>query len=184
MSELSELIEINKNIQEQNEEIIRLLKIIAGEGMPSYVKMPSAIPEGYDEVVHKSILETTPKVGEVFFVEGEAIFRLSVKNNQTVVDNLNGSDEVEDYALQEMIAKESIKRNRSLDDDTVILSKENALNLPLALKVCYEEGAKNVFIPWSAMTQLVGAPENLMTLMKLYFYKSEEDLLEILFGGE
>ena len=31
MSELSELIKINKNIEKQNEEIIRLLKIIAGE---------------------------------------------------------------------------------------------------------------------------------------------------------
>ena len=31
MSELSELIKINKNIEKQNEEIIRLLKKIAGE---------------------------------------------------------------------------------------------------------------------------------------------------------
>ena len=31
MSELSELIEINRNIEKQNEEIIRLLKIIAKE---------------------------------------------------------------------------------------------------------------------------------------------------------
>lgn len=182
MSELSELIEINKNIREQNDEIIRLLKIIAGEGMPSYVKMPSAIPEGFDEVEHKSLLETSPDVGEVYFVEGENVFKLTVKNNETVVDNLNGSVEIDDFALQEMIAKESIRCNQSLEDNTVILSKENALNLPLALKVCYEEGAKNVFIPWYAMTQLVGAPENLMTLMKIYFYKTEEELVDILFG--
>lgn len=181
MSELSELIKINKNIQEQNEEIIRLLKIIAGEGMPSYVKMPSAIPEGFDEIEHYSLLETSPEIGEVYFVEGENVFRLSIKNNETIVDNLNGSDEIDDFKLQELVANESIKHNQSLQDNTVILSKENALNLPLALKVCYEEGAKNVFIPWSAMTQLVGAPENLMTLLKLYFYKSEEDLIEILF---
>lgn len=31
MSDLSELIKINKNIEAQNEEIIRLLKKIAGE---------------------------------------------------------------------------------------------------------------------------------------------------------
>ena len=31
MSELSQLIEINRNIEKQNEEIIRLLKKIAGE---------------------------------------------------------------------------------------------------------------------------------------------------------
>ena len=182
MSELSELIKINRKITEQNEEIIRLLKIIAGEGMPSYVKMPSPIPEGFDEVEHKSLLETSPDIGEVYFVEGEYAYKLSVKDNETIVDNLNGSVEVDDFALQEMVANESIRNNQCLDDNTVILSKENALNLPLALKVCYEEGASNVFIPWSAMTQLVGAPEELMTLMKLYFYKSEEELIKILFG--
>lgn len=181
MSELSELIKINKNIQEQNEEIIRLLKIIAGEGIPSYVKMPSAIPEDFDEIEHCSLLEVSPDIGEVYFVEGKNVFRLSIKNNETIVDNLNGSSEIDDYSLQEMIANESIKHNKSLDDNTVILSKENSLNLPLALKVCYEEGAKNVFIPWSSMAQLVGAPENLMTLMKLYFYKTEEELVKILF---
>ena len=133
MSELSELIKINRNIQEQNEEIIRLLKIIAGEGMPSYVKMPSAIPEGFDETVHKDLLVTSPEVGEVYFVEGENVFRLSVKNNETIVDNLNGSVEIDDFNLQELVANESIKHNRSLDDNTVILSKENSMNLPLAL---------------------------------------------------
>lgn len=184
MSELSELIKINRNIQEQNEEIIRLLKIIAGEGMPSYVKMPSAIPEDYDEVVHKSLLETEPDVGEVYFVEAEYVYRLAKTENGTIVDNLNGSGEVDDYSLQEMIAEESIRRNMSLDANTVILSKENSFNLPLALKVCYEEGATNVFVPWSAMAQLVGAPENLMTLMKIYFYKNEEELIDILFGGD
>ena len=181
MSEISELIKINKNIEKQNDEIIRLLKIIAGEGMPSYVKMPSAIPEGFDEVEHYSLLEVSPEVGEVYFVEGENVFRLAIKDGETVVENLNGSAEVEDFALQEMVAKESINHNKNLGDNTVILSKENVLNLPLALKVCYEEGAENIFIPWSAMTQLVGAPENLMTLMKLYFYKTEEELIEILF---
>jgi hypothetical protein len=181
MSELSELIKINKNIQEQNEEIIRLLKIIAGEGMPSYVKMTSAIPEGFDELEHHSLLETSPEVGEVHFVEGENVFRLTVKNNESIVDNLNGSTEIDDFKLQELVANESIRRNQSLDNNTVILSKENSLNLPLALKVCYEEGAKNVFVPWSAMAQLVGAPENLMTLMKIRFYKSEEELIEMIF---
>ena len=181
MSEISELIKINKNIEKQNDEIIRLLKIIAGEGMPSYVKMPSAIPEGFDEVEHYSLLEVSPQVGEVYFVEGENVFRLSIKDGETVVENLNGSAEADDFALQEMVAKQSINHNRSLEDATAILSKENVLNLPLTLKVCYEEGAEKVFIPWSAMTQLVGAPENLMTLMKLYFYKSEEELIEILF---
>ena len=34
MSDLSELIKINKNIERQNEEIIRLLKKIAGEKEP------------------------------------------------------------------------------------------------------------------------------------------------------
>ena len=158
---MSELIKINKKIQEQNEEIIRLLKIIAGEGMPSYVKMPSAIPEDFDEVDHHSLLETSPDVGEVYFVEGENVFRLSINDNETVVDNLNGSNEVDDFNLQELVANESIRRNQSLGDNTVILSKENTLNLPLTLKVCYEEGAEVVFIPWYAMTKLVGAPENL-----------------------
>ena len=181
MSEISELIKINKNIEKQNDEIIRLLKIIAGEGMPSYVKMPSAIPEGFDEVEHYSLLEVSPQIGEVYFVEGENVFKLAIQDGETVVENLNGSAEVEDFALQEMIARQSINHNRSLGDNTVILSKENVLNLPLTLKVCYEEGAENVFIPWSAMAQLVGAPENLMTIMKLYFYKSEEELVEILF---
>ena len=184
MSEISELIKINKNIREQNEEIIRLLKIIAGEGMPSYVKMPSAIPEDYDEVEHMSLLERQAEVGEVYFVEGEHVYLLKVVDGTTTVENLIGDVEVDDFSLQEMVAKESLAQNRPLDEKTAILSKQNVMNLPLALKVCYEEGAETVFIPWSAMAQLVGAPENLMTLMKLYFYKSEEELLDILFGSD
>ena len=184
MSELSELIKINKNIQEQNEEIIRLLKIIAGEGMPSYVKMPSAIPEDYHEVEHKSLLENVIDIGEVYFVEGEHVYKLTVNGDETLVENLNGSAEVDDYSLQERVGRQSLMKARSLDDNTVILSKENVLNLPLALKVCYDEGAETVFIPWSAMAQLVGAPENIMTLMKLNFYKNEEELMDMLFGGE
>lgn len=38
MSELSQLIQINKNIEKQNEEIIRLLKIIANEAEDEKLK--------------------------------------------------------------------------------------------------------------------------------------------------
>ncbi|MBQ2654641.1 MAG: hypothetical protein IJF83_13895 [Methanobrevibacter sp.] len=202
MSDLSELIEINRNIERQNEEIIRLLKKIAGEEEPSkqtddfdvYSAMvmqsvesigqrPPAepnlnIPKSPDA---DDILNTEIDVGEVYYVEDCEIYRLSVKNNETSIDNLTGSSKSSDFNLQELIANESIKNNQSLSDATVILTKSQAAVLPQALKLCYDEGAKKVYMPWSLIPQLVGAPDVIVELLNLTFYKSDEELLEMLF---
>ena len=45
MSELSELIEINRNIERQNDEIIRLLKKIAGEENDGEMTIPYVAPK-------------------------------------------------------------------------------------------------------------------------------------------
>ena len=80
-----------------------------------------------------------------------------------------------------MIANESINYNASLDDGTVILSMEQSQNLPETLKICVEQGAQKLYIPLFASAQLVGAPQFLMELVKLDFYKNDENLVEKLF---
>ena len=202
MSELSELIEITRNIEKQNEEIIRLLRKIAGE---KPAEADSSL-DGFSQMIMKSVENigqepprkpkyTIPKsedsqdlldneisIGEVYFVEGTEVFKLTVQNNETSIDNLTGSSESSDFALPEIIANESIKNNQSLSDSTAILTKSQAQNLPETLKVCYDEGAKKVYMPWSLIPQLVGAPDIIVELLNLTFYKTDDELIEIIFG--
>ena len=190
MSELSELIRINKNIERQNREIVRLLKIIAGES--DFVDRSGYVfpefPEEEDEVYENaedfdSLLDVSCQVGEVYFIDGD-IFKVSVKNNEKVIDNLMGESESINYNVAEFVSDESIKRNQSLDDSTVILTDSSKGKLPQTLQLCYEQGAKKVFIPWNQMMELLGAPETLQRILKLNFYKTEEDLVERIFKVE
>lgn len=190
MSELSQLIQINKNIEKQNEEIIRLLKIIANEAEDEEIKesIEEELNEEYlDENtlfrygVGKSI-EGKMGVGEVYFIEDKNMFKLSVDKNNTAIDNLTGSAKPSSFALEKLIANESMKNNVSLEDGTVIISLDNSNNLAESLKICVEQSAKKVFIPVSASTQLIGAPQQIMQLVKLDVYKNEENLIEKLFS--
>lgn len=202
MSDLSELIEIAKNIEKQNTEIIRLLKKIAGETEEDekilrYKELLSYTPDFGDfdtpkETIEKkventfkigSLLENSVLVGEVYFVEDGDIFRLSVKNNETSIDNLTGDNMPNSFNLQESIATESIKNNLSLDDNSVILSKDQSQNLAESLRICVEQGAEKVYLPIYASAQLVSAPQILMDILTLDFYKSEEELIEKLFNN-
>lgn len=207
MSDLSELIEITKNIEKQNIEIIRLLKKIAGEKEKEdrqiqYKSVPDYTPdfgdlftsnektnEKKDEEPEKientlqigNLLENSIDVGEVYFVEGEDIFKLSIENNETSIDNLTGEGKPDNFALQEMVAKQSIENNIDLEDNSVILSLEQSENLPETLRICVEQGAGKIFLPLFASSQLLGAPQILMNILKFDFYKSEEQLMEKLF---
>lgn len=190
MSELSQLIQINKNIEKQNEEIIRLLKIIANEAEDEEIEesIEEELNEEYlDENtlfrygVGKSI-EGKMGVGEVYFIEDKNMFKLSVDKNNTAIDNLIGSAKPSSFALEQLIANESMKNNVSLEDGTVIISLDNSNNLAESLKICVEQSAKKVFIPVSASTQLIGAPQQIMQLVKLDVYKNEENLIEKLFN--
>ena len=190
MSELSQLIQINKNIEKQNEEIIRLLKIIANEAEDEEIEesIEEELNEEYlDENtlfrygVGKSI-EGKMDVGEVYFIEDKNMFKLSVDKNNTAIDNLTGSAKPSSFALEQLIANESMKNNVSLEDGTVIISLDNSNNLAESLKICVEQSAKKVFIPVSASTQLIGAPQQIMQLVKLDVYKNEENLIEKLFN--
>ncbi|OEC97278.1 MULTISPECIES: hypothetical protein [Methanobrevibacter] len=200
MSELSQLIQINKNIEKQNEEIIRLLKVIACEKQEGENSDKSVIDLGELYLEDDASFEAEPKegeienlwrvgslldnsidVGEVYFIEGTDIFRLSVKNNETSIDNLTGDGQANIFALEETIANESVKNNKSLEDSTVILSSEHSQNLPETLKICVEQGAKKVYMHLFASSQLVGAPQSLMELIKFDFYKNNEHLVEKLF---
>ena len=76
MSELSELIKINKNIEKQNTEIIRLLRIIAGES--DFVDRSGYVFPDFDEEDDEgddifdnfdSLLENEIAVGEVYFIQ-------------------------------------------------------------------------------------------------------------------
>ena len=197
MSELTELIEIAKNIEKQNDEIIRLLRKIAdekesenkpiidlGELYLSEDKAPKVERER-PEIENRwrigSLLDTTIDVGEVYFIEGGDIFKLSIENNETSLDNLTGDGEPSAFNLQELVANESINNNASLQDGTVILSMEQSQNLPETLKICVEQGAQKVYMPLFASAQLVGAPQSIMELVKLDFYKNNENLIEKLF---
>ena len=189
MSELSELIRINKNIERQNREIVRLLKIIAGESdfvdRSGYVfpEFPEEEEIYEDAKNFTSLLEVTCDVGDVYFIDGD-IFKLSAQNNEKVIENLMGGGESTYFNVAEFVSDESIKRNQSLDDATVILTESSKGKLPQTLQLCYDQGAEKVFIPWNQMMELLGAPETLQRILKLNFYKSEEDLVERIFKTE
>ena len=206
MSDLSELIKITKNIEKQNTEIIRLLKKIVGEDendeLSPYKDLLKYTPDfgnlyltdddktpqdSQEEEIENTfqignLLENSCDVGEVYFIEDENIFKLSVKNNETMIDNLMGDGEPIYFNLQELIANESIKNDSSLDDSTVILSVEQSQNLSKTLKICVEQGAKKAYLPIATSTQLISAPQFLMKLINLNFYKNEEDLINKLFN--
>lgn len=190
MSELSQLIQINKNIEKQNEEIIRLLKKIANEAEDEEIK-ESAEEELNEEYLDENTLfrygvdksiEGEMAAGEVYFIEDKNMFKLSVDENNITIDNLTGSAKPNSFALEKLIANESMKNNVSLEDGTVIISLDNSNNLAESLKICVEQSAKKVFIPVSASTQLIGAPQQIMQLVKLDVYKNEENLIEKLFS--
>ena len=207
MSGIPELIKINRNIEKQNEEIIRLLKKIAGEdtapkrklsqrdsknigvdvsvtesGKVTISQTPQDVENHEMTVPEDSILEHTGEVGVVYFIDDGDIYRLSVKNNETVIDNLTGDGETTNFNEQEIVANESVSKNQSLPDSTVILNTQQSAKLPETLRMCYELGAKKVYLPWSSMTQLVGAPDMLMKVLKLDFYRSDEELIGKVFG--
>lgn len=190
MSELSELIRINRNIENQNKEIIRLLKIIAGESTfvdksgyvyPDFEDEKSEAEDKFEDF--DSLLDCEIGVGEVYFIDGD-VYRYSVQNNEGVIDNLMGGEVNTNFNLAEIISNESIKRNQSIDDATVILTDSSKGNLPQTLKVCHEQGAQKVFIPFDQLMELVGAPDTLQRIMKINFYRKEEDLIEKLFPEE
>ncbi|MDO5814378.1 MAG: hypothetical protein Q4Q18_01970 [Methanobrevibacter sp.] len=189
MSQLDELIRINKSIENQNREIIRLLKIIAGESdfvdRSGYVfpefEEPEEIYEYADEF--NSLLDVECDVGEVYFIDGD-IYKLSVENNEKVIDNLMGDAESINFKVAEVVCDESIKRNQSIGDATVILTDSSKGNLPQTLKLCHEQDAQRVFVPWDQMMELLGAPDTLQRILKLNFYRTEEDLVEKIFKKE
>ena len=179
--ELLQLIEINKNIEKQNSEIIRLLKVIAGEKDTPYEDTEE---EAQEEVEESYFVDTSLDAGEVLFVDDLNIYKLSVKNNETSIHNFTSDAEPHTFKLQELIANETIKRNQKLEDATVILDDENINSLPETFKVCIDHDIKNIYVPIKKTTELLGAPPVLMTLINFDFFKNEEDLIEKLFKGE
>ena len=190
MSELSELIRINKSIENQNKEIIRLLKIIAGEADYAdrsgyvYPEFEDDTPEVEDKFEEfEDLLDNEIAVGEVYFMDGD-IYRYSIENNEGGIDNLMGGEVTTNFSAVEKISNESIGRNESIDDGTVILTNSSKGNLPKTLQICHEQGAKKVFIPWDQMMELLGAPDTLQRILKLNFYRNDEQLIEKLFEND
>ena len=127
MSDLSELIRIGKNIEAQNEEIIRLLKKISGEEEKTLNIVENQLkpfPEnpfdfstlGYDDLddeeeeivdvfeVETPHFEDSLDIGEVYFMEDFNPFKITIKNNELIIDNFDGSHEASDYYLAELVA--------------------------------------------------------------------------------
>ena len=179
--DLSELIKLNKRIVSQNNklinqniEIIELLKRIADdEPMEDDTKTPS---------FERITFDRNPSIGEVHFIEDKDIFRLSIRNGETVVNNLTGDGKANDFTLQEEVARKSAEENLEIPSATVILSKAQAENLPTALKICIEYEIETVFIPFYSSTQLIGAPDELRTLINIELYKDSEDLIAKMFN--
>ena len=180
--DLSELIKLNKRIVSQNNklinqniEIIELLKRIAND---------ESVEEDTEifSIEEITFVDKNPAIGEVHFIEDENIFRLSVNNGKTVIDNLTGDAEAGDFTLQEEVARKSAEDKRAIPSSTVILSKKQAENLPTALKICIEYEFETVFIPFYSSTQLIGAPDELRTLINIELYKDSEDLIAKMFN--
>ena len=204
MSDLSELIRIGKNIEAQNEEIIRLLKKISGEEEKTLNIVENQLkpfPEnpfdfstlGYDDLddeeeeivdvfeVETPHFEDSLDIGEVYFMEDFNPFKITIKNNELIIDNFDGSHEASDYYLAELVANELVKNNKVFDESTVILPESVIGNLPLTLEKCMGEGAKKVYGPWKSMIELLNAPPYLQTKLQLDFYKTENHLIERVF---
>lgn len=204
MSDLSELIRIGKNIEAQNEEIIRLLKKISGEEEKTLNIVENQLkpfPEnpfdfstlGYDDLddeeeeivdvfeVETPHFEDSLDIGEVYFMEDFNPFKITIKNNELIIDNFDGSHEASDYYLAELVANELVKNNKVFDESTVILPESVIGNLPLTLEKCIGEGAKKVYGPWKSMIELLNAPPYLQTKLQLDFYKTEDHLIERVF---
>ncbi len=204
MSDLSELIKIGKNIEAQNEEIIRLLKKISGEEEKTLNIVENQLkpfPEnpfdfstlGYDDLddeeeeivdvfeVETPHFEDSLDIGEVYFMEDFNPFKITIKNNELIIDNFDGSHEASDYYLAELVANELVKNNKVFDESTVILPESVIGNLPLTLEKCIGEGAKKVYGPWKSMIELLNAPPYLQTKLQLDFYKTEDHLIERVF---
>lgn len=177
MSELDELIKINRNIEKQNDEIIRLLKKIAGESEEVTAEEESDSSLADDTGM---IFDASTGVGEVYFIDNDA-FKLTIKNNETMIDNLTGDGESTNFAIAELIANESIKRNQSLEDGTVILTASSQGKLPQTINLCVDEGAKRAMIPWNQTVELLGAPQELQMIIRLDLYRDQEHLIEQLF---
>ena len=205
MSDLSELIKINKNIEAQNEEIIRLLKKIAGEEdktprnvvgnqLKPYPENPFDFSTlAYDDFddeeeeidviieVENPHFSEPLDVGEVYFMEDFNPFKISIKNNELIIEKFDGSHEANDYYFAELVANELVKNNKCFDESTVILPVSVIENLPLTLEKCIAEGAKKVYGPWKSMMELLNAPQYLQTKLQLDFYKTEDHLIERVF---
>ena len=66
-------------------------------------------------------------------------------------------------------------------DSTVILNKSQSLKLHETLRTCYDEGAEHVYLPFSSITQLIGAPNALLKALNVEYYKTDEELIDIIF---
>ena len=189
MSELSELIKTAKNIESQNAEIIRLLKKIAGEQTESLDaeisrKFMDSIMAGFsaEGIVLDDESDDGGVVGEVYFIEGTDVFKLTVQNNESSIDNLTSSSEPHDFNLQEMIANESARQNQSLATNTVILNESQTQNLSETLELCIDKGMEIVYLPLSEAKQLMWTLDAVRTKIDVEFYKSPDHLIEIIFG--
>lgn len=173
MSDLSQLIKINKNIEKQNNEIIRLLKKIAGENEV----------DSQPEIVDDGIIEPISRLdyGEVYFLDND-LFKLSIKDNELSIDNLTGTAESTNYDVAKFIANKSIEKNQKIEGHTVILTDSSKGNLPEALRICVERGATKVYVPKNQITELISAPPELSLYIDLRIYQMKDDLAEKIFN--
>ena len=173
MSDLSQLIRINKNIEKQNNEIIRLLKKIAGESED----------DSLVEIVDEGVIETISRLdfGEVYFFDND-LFKLSIKTNELMINNLTGTNESTDYSLAHFIANKSIEKNQKIGGYTAILTDSSKGNLPEALRICVEKGITKVYVPKNQVSELISAPSELSIYININIYQTCDDLAEKIFN--
>lgn len=189
MSELSELLESNKKLEKQNEEILRLLRILIGETQQSDEEIheaeeetPQEIEETPEaEISEEGILKSDPAVGEVYFIDGGDIYMASVRGGDFSIENLTGNGRPSGFGVQKLIATHSVKQNMPLDSSTVILGETIGGKLSNILEICADEGASKVFIPSSLIGELIDVPSELQRNLQLEFYRTFDDLVEKIF---
>ena len=184
--QLNQLINLNKKIIKQNNKIIsqnnKIISIINKEE-----KNNSQTDDfnGFMSII-ESLKQDENKVGEVYFGCGCDIYKLKDNGEDTVVENIVGNNNTNKTTLARLIASESLKSGRALMPNTIVLghvNEDNSIekieNIPEVLKSCYENGMKNVLLPFLSAVDLLYAPQELLTTLNLLFYKTHREAIEI-----
>ena len=193
---LNQLITLNKKIIKQNNKIIsQNNKIISkieninednssNEDFNGFMSVIESLNHN-DENFEKVLVENDLDIGEVYFSNDCEIYKLKDDGCEVVIENIVGSNKTTKTKLTSLIANESLKSNKAIMSNTIILgninddnSIEKLDNISEVLKSCFENGMENILLPFSATADLLYASQELLTTLNLVFYKTPSEAVE------